>query len=222
MYILLFLVVAFSFGKMSERINATIVGHSYVARLERGFEEGRFVARGPRGLRYNFIGVGGGRMHPPGCYKSMFRSIGGIKGRRPEIVFLHCGENDIGTPEVDYYDIVESMVNLITHIATECQPEFLLVGQLTKFPAHGIRGALARQITKRLEQWAQNRGNRVGHTRIKIWYHDIKINRTTGARFFCPDDVHLNAKGMRNYYKSVMAAVGRYSRIVLEERRTRS
>ena len=167
MYMLLFLVVVFS-STMSERIDATIVGHSYVARLERGFREGRFAARGPRGLRYNFIGVGGGRVYPPGSYKSMFRSVEEIRRRRPEIVFLHCGENDIGTPEIDYYDIVESMVNLITHIATECQPEFLLVGQLTKFPAHGIRGALARQITKRLEQWAQNRGNRVGHTRINI------------------------------------------------------
>jgi hypothetical protein len=92
---------------MSERIDATRVGHSYVARLERGFREGRFVARGPRGLRYNFIGVGGGRVYPPGSYKSMFRSVEEIRRRRPEIVFLHCGENDIGTPEIDYYDIVE-------------------------------------------------------------------------------------------------------------------
>jgi hypothetical protein len=61
----MFCVLQCSWMNMSDRVNATVVGHSYVARLHQGFEEGRFVPRGPRGLRYNFVGIGGARVYPP-------------------------------------------------------------------------------------------------------------------------------------------------------------
>lgn len=205
---------------MDERVDATIVGHSYIARLHRKFDDGTFVARGPDGLRYNFIGVSGGRIYPPGCYKSLFHTVGEIRRRNPEIVFLHAGENDIGAEGVDYHVIVEYMTRLIEEIVQKCRPKVLIIGQLTQFPIHWRHGTVAKAVTRRLKQWVENRGHHMGETKLKVWQHKIKINGVNGGRFFDKDDVHLNPWGMRNYYKSVVAAVGRYARIVLEERRT--
>lgn len=202
-----------------EKVEATIVGHSYVARLHRQFENGSFVPRGPEGLYYNFIGVGGARVYPPGGYKSIFREIDEVRRRRPDIIFLHVGENDIGAEGVEIRDIVEQLIRLVEVMIRECRPKVMLIGQLTEFPAHWRHGAVAKEITRKMVRYVEDRDHYFEGTKLKVWFHDIKINGVNGGRFFDRDDVHLNPQGLRNYYKSVTAAIGRYARIVIEDRK---
>ena len=202
-----------------DKIEATVIGHSYVARLHRQFENGTFVPRGPEGLFYNFVGVGGARVCPPGGYKSLFRQVSEVKRRQPDIIFLHIGENDIGVEGVETCDIVEQIIRLVEMMIRECKPRVMLIGQLTEFPAHSRYGHVAKEVTRRLLQYVTSRNHRFENTKLKAWLHDIKINGVNGGRFFDRDDIHLNPQGLRNYYKSVMAAVGRYARVIIEERR---
>lgn len=204
---------------MSDKVNATIVGHSYISRLHQGFQEGRFIPRGPQGLRYNFIGIGGARVYPPGGYKSIFRQIDEIQSRNPDIVFLHIGENDIGAHGVEIHQIEEHLIRLIETIVRRCRPKVMIVGQLTQFPAHWRHGTAAKVITRRIQQYVADRNHHLGNTKLKVWEHQIKINGVNGGRFFDRDDVHLNTEGMERYYHSVTAAVGRYARVVIEERK---
>ena len=202
-----------------QRVTATVVGHSYVARLHQGFENGRFVPRGPENLSYNFIGVGGAKVYPTGCYKSMFRVVDQVKSRRPDVIFVHCGENDIGTEGVTPQMIVTQMIRLMGELARQCRPRVLIVGQLTKFPAHSRYGDIAEWVTGELMNYVKEIRHHIGSTKVKIWKHTIGINGVERGKYFDRDDIHLNEEGMRKYYHSVTAAVGRYARVVIEKRK---
>jgi lysophospholipase L1-like esterase len=142
-----------------------------------------------------------------------------VKRREPDIIFLHLGENDIGNHAVGLHHIVEHLIRLIETLVRQCRPRVMVVGQLTRNPAHWRHGTAARDITDQLRQYVASRHHRLGNTKLKVWTHQIKINGVNGGRYFDRDDVHLNAAGMEKYYRSVTAAIGRYARIVIEERK---
>ena len=202
-----------------ERVRATVIGHSYVARLHQGFENGTFVPRGPESLSYNFVGIGGAKVYPTGCNKSIFRVIEQVKSRGPNVIFLHCGENGIGSEGVSPQLIATQLIRLMEELARQCRPQVLIVSQLTKFPAHSRYGDVAESVTGQLVQYAKNRRRHIGNTRLKVWKHTIGINGVERGKYFDRDDIHLNREAMRKYYHSVTAAVGRYARVVIEERK---
>ena len=216
-YIMPFVIAAYL--KMSDRVKATIIGHSYIRRLHEKFEDGTFVPRGPPELFYNFVGVGGARVCPAGCYKNLSRWIPEVEYRRPDLVFLHCGENDIGQEGIDTFDIVEHLIKIIEEIVAKCHPRILIVSQLTDFPAHWRYGRAAKAITERLLHYAAVQKYKIQGTRLKIWIHTIGINDIHRGQYFDKGNVHLNQRGLWKYYKSVTAAVGRYARVILEGRK---
>ena len=205
--------------KMSDRVDATVIGHSYVRRLHEKFEDGTCVPRGPSELFYNFIGVGGARVCPPGCYKNISRWIPELKHRNPDLVFLHCGENDIGQEGIEIQDIAERLIETLEEIVANCHPRMLIICQLTDFPAHWRYGKAAKAITKRLLQYEAVQRGRIQDTKLKAWIHRIGLNDVHRGRYFDKDNIHLNRKGLWKYCKSVTAAVGRYARVIIEERK---
>ena len=64
----------------------------------------------------------------------MFRYVDQVKRRQPDIIVLHCGENDIRAENVSAYPITDQIIRLMEALVKECR--VLIVGQLTDFPAH--------------------------------------------------------------------------------------
>jgi hypothetical protein len=204
---------------MSSCVEATVIGHSYVRRLHEKFADGSYVPRGPPELFYNFIGVGGARVYPPGAYKNIARWIPELKHRKPDIVFFHCGENDVGREGTSTFEISDQIIKIAEEIVKECHPKVLIICQLTYFPAHEPYGEISKRVTERLLQYEKVKRQRIMDTKLKVWTHTIGLNDENRVKYFEKDNVHLNTKGQWKYYKSVVAAVGRYARVVLEERK---
>ena len=73
----------------------TLIGHSYIRRLESAYESRRFSHRGPADMQLQFVGIGGGKVTGPMGPKNLFGHIEQIRRFGPDIIFVHAGENDL-------------------------------------------------------------------------------------------------------------------------------
>ena len=87
-----------------------------------------------------------------------------MKRRKPDIVFFHCGENDVGQDGVDTFEIASQIIRIAEEIVRECHPKVLILCQLTEFPAHERYGRIAKRVTERLLHYQKMQRERIMET----------------------------------------------------------
>ena len=190
-------------------VRAVIFGHSYVRRVGEAYHEGRLRHRGPPELHVDFVGIGGGRVLRDFNGRDLFSKVQDVKRLRPDIVFLQVGENDLPVSE-EYY-VIQGIVELVKCIIHECHPFAIIVGQLIEFPAAKHLHDPCKFVNDRLKvEFAETefRQRPFTPTRVTFWKHRIGLYGPDAAQYFTADRVHLNEKGLRKFYHSLMAEVG--------------
>ena len=114
-----------------------------------------------------------GQSIPPGAYKNIARWIPELKHRKPDIVFFHCGENDVGREGASTFEISDQIIKIAEEIVKECHPKVLILCQLTHFPAHEPYGEISKRVTERLLQYEKVKRQRIMDTKLKVWTHTI-------------------------------------------------
>ena len=187
---------------------AVVVGHSYVRRLEDVLRERPHLQNGRPDVRLEFVGIGGARLDPRvRDHRQIFDYVADVASFRPDIVFLHIGENDLRTVHPE--DIVGDIIELVRRIADACSPAAIVIGQLTKFPKHAFGSTRTKYINRALEAYFSRRSRQPPRTDVSVWWHRIGIFGPGRARWYARDDIHLNTAGMVKYRKSVCTAISR-------------
>ena len=143
-------------------------------------------------------GVGGARLHPPRHTVEMLREVARL---RPDIVYLHLGENDLGLRSED--QIVWDLLHFINNLIRECRSQ-VIVGQLLVFPVNLHLTHIIDSINERVRE-----NMPPGHT---FWRHESGLYPTQDVFLPEPDLVHLNEVGYGRYWRSIRTVVGRACR----------
>jgi len=180
-----------------------LVGHSYIARLNTYLNsELNNLGISPLVATVDCVGLPGATVFPGGkCINTLTSEI---LGKKPNIVYLQIGENDVANGHSAFLVAEE-----ITHLVKSLTPTVnrVIVGQLLPFPS------LERQVIVGTNQELKRRLSTNPNT--KFWQHKNGFwkpvtNLLTGlnrTEVFAPDGVHLSQAGQRKYASSVRMAV---------------
>lgn len=187
---------------------AVYIGHSYIARMGQMLQDDPYLQNGPPDLRWRFVGRGGAKLSPYApAHKNIFNLVWEVASWCPDIVYVHCGENDLG--EMHPYDIAERLIQLIHDIIHTCRPNAVVISHLTPFPKLSSLGMKTRMVNHRLRVYCRNRDNFPPFVHVRMWKHRIGIAGPDRLRWYSRDDIHLNYEGMRRYIRSSGTAVSR-------------
>lgn len=189
---------------------AVIFGHSYVRRLGEALAEHPEWHNGRPDLIWECVGVGGASLNPTAPEnKLIFHHVHRLADMRPDVVFIHIGENDILTMNQD--EIWRKIVQLVECVSAVARPRAVVIGQLTKFPAQGEAGAKSKHINKRLKMYCHGEKylSHNGGADVSVWKHRIGLFGPNRLRRYARDGVHLNSEAMREYAHSVGTAVNK-------------
>ena len=175
-------------------VKILIVGHSYVRRLKEHVDKD--ITNANMGLKPTecqvvFFGKGGATIYRDRDLLTRY-----VRTVKPDIVFIHIGENDLR------YKAASQLGNTLEEFFLEISglARLTIVSQLLCFPVNidrkpefvGLNSKLAEEF-KDLE-------------RVVLWKHCAgfwKADSTMFDRY----GVHLNDKGMRRYWHSVRYAL---------------
>ena len=180
-----------------QHVSVVILGHSYTSRLAKYMLSGDRKNFGLRNITVHFEGVGGATLRPKE-HKCIWSFRQAVADHQPDIIFLHIGENDLGS--LSPGDITREIMLLVNNLSTLNRHPVVILGQLISFPAtqHQNLDSI-REINASLRNHMP-----AGHV---FWHHRFGLSPESGN--FLRDNVHLNPHGMRRYYKSLRAAIGR-------------
>lgn len=186
-------------------VDIFVVGHSYVRRLKEYSEEEGSRDRRNLGLtdgrfKVHYLGLGGAdlRSGRRGATHQRFRDFLLLDQRRPSIVFIHIGENDLRHGErVD--DVVQHIRNLVSDVTGPNR--IVYVSQLLPFPAMPHHRQHTLDVNAALRRlWSGGVGGPV-----RYWSH--RGLWSPAQDVFDARGVHLNSYGNNRYWHSVRTAV---------------
>lgn len=190
------------------QVKALLVGHSYIKRFQQLVENGSYQPRGPEGMNVQYIGVGGGRLTQPPDNKNLFSCLEQIEQIRPNVVYIHLGENDLQRPGVTAEGVYQAIIQMVECLVDRCHPHTIVISQLTRFPATPHLDQEVFWINRRLQAYCDVPDNQPPGTTILMWKHHIGIAGDARLKNYSLDHVHLNENGFRKYCRSVMSIVG--------------
>lgn len=187
---------------------AVLLGHSYVRRLGELITNRPDLRRGSRNLQWKFLGVGGAKVGPHAPRnRDIFQWVRRASQYHPDIVYLHVGENDLHTTDNNL--LVERIIELVHQVVAVCNPQTVILSQLTAFPANADVSGYSYRANRKLKEYFDAHHNQIRNTYIKFWKHTFGIFGPNRLRWYSDDDVHLNHAGLIEYAESVGTILGR-------------
>jgi hypothetical protein len=175
-----------------------LVGHSYINRLESYMNDNpdRFnLGLDPQRFSVECCGVSGGRAF--GNHRTgIIYALGQSSVRNADVIFLHVGENDFGSP-ISSSSIAEQLYTLALHVTTRQRCRRVIINELFPFPAHRLEWST--ETNRSLRQVAER--NQV--VAIRLW----RQRRFDNQRAYARDGVHVAPNYMHQYWTSVRYAV---------------
>jgi len=157
--------------------------------------------------------AGGATLQSGNLDKSILKLINGALAFRPDIIFLHIGENDVG--KMSQHAIAEAIMALLYYISAVSEVKLLICSELVpmpKFqeqlgcdPAECVR-ATNIGLEAAIEVMMAGKTTRM---KVEYWKYEMGLNRVEANLFAEKDRTHLNERGMEKYFRSVRAAIGR-------------
>lgn len=205
-------------GSRGRLTRVALIGHSYVRRMADVMEQD---------LRWFNLGLNSSvnevevrSFHRGGATVRLMRDDRWIHCHlqrallfRPDIIYLHIGENDLNYVEAP--QLADQISALMSYIRSVSHPRVLIVSQLIWFPCneqlHGkitqINAAIKHSVSQ-LNDIPAAPGCRP--TQFVYMQHQFGVWSSTRVNLFLPDRVHLNPDGMKRYLWSVHNCIGRF------------
>lgn len=184
-----------------------IIGHSYVRRLrefmdvpaEEGSRDRRNLGLTDRRFQVSCLGTGGADLRSGRRGATHQHFVEFVNGhRRPSVVFIHIGENDLRHGESPR-DLVRHIQNLVSDVTGPDRVVF--VSQLLAFPAMPQHRQQVVEVNASLRRmWSGRDGGQV-----RYWSHRGLWSPV--EEVFDGRGVHLNPHGADRYWHSVRTAV---------------
>lgn len=172
-----------------------LIGHSYVRRLN-------YSTSSNLGLHHDQVTVrycccGGASVRFSSSFHTLIRSS---LMYCPTVVFIHIGENDIGS--MSPVSLAERIISEVTYLLFRRSVPFVVVGQLLVWPSQRYPDdvlAAHRLLKAAIEDLPSDR--------VLYWRHRGFWGGSNRHLLFCDDNVHLSARGILSYSRSLRYAV---------------
>jgi len=172
--------------------HVVLVGHSYIRRLDDFMKSTGQMNLLLDGVEVQCMFSGGARLRPPGTTREM---IDADRMHRPDIIFIHMGENDLGRSPPPH--ILSGLLNFVNELAPLCSSHTVILGQLMHFPNNAHLDDAVDFINVRLSEDLPP-----GHI---FWRHRSGLSH--GAYTYLADGTHLNDAGQQRYWRSIRTIV---------------
>ena len=183
----------------------TILGHSFVSRLEQYI---RYHADSnnnlnlnlsvPDGVEVSFFGVGGATTDRIIKHKlSDIRLI-------PDVLILEIGTNDLADPTISPHDLVEN-IDVILHFLKQNGVRLTVVCQI--LPRKNIP-PYTPDFNRKVFQTNKILSKSLTHNNNAIFWQHRTLHKPMD-KIFCDDGVHLNSTGQNYLYQSYRTAIFR-------------
>jgi len=172
-----------------------LVGHSYIRRLNDFMRSTGQMNLLLDGVEVRCVFDGGARLRPPHTTRAM---IDDVWRHRPDIIFLHMGENDLrrSPPPQIVYDVL----SFVNELAPLCSSHTVIVGQLMHFPSTPHLDDAVDFINRRLSE-------ELPPDHI-FWRHRSGLSHGA-TNTYLDDGAHLNDAGQQRYWRSIRTIVSR-------------
>jgi hypothetical protein len=186
---------------VGEPVRLVLLGHSYVRRLSEAMElDGTLANLGlPRDKVYvRCVSLGGATLREGSkCIRQLLHEV---IVHHPSVVYVHVGDNDVR--DLTSNNICRLLLDLVDRLKSVREVKFIVVGRLLAFPvfSKGDR-KLAAAVNDELNMALKHQ------SAVCDWYHRGGFWKPMGGSLFDGHGVHLNADGMRKYWRSVQGAI---------------
>jgi lysophospholipase L1-like esterase len=203
--------MCFVYQILERMMKAVLFGHSYIRRMRDAIEDcpRLWTGPGPRDLVLKYVCKGGMQLNPAAGEFSAYAYLEEVARQRPDIIFIHLGENDLG--QASRGRILEWLIDLVEALCTSCRPRKVIISQMTLFPTLERYASDSYWINERLRNWYKVPAapdHPLAAVQFKVWYHRIGIFGANRRQYYAGDNVHLNSLGLERYCRSVSATVG--------------
>ena len=154
------------------------------------------------------LGRGGCKNSSDGARgRDIFEQVRRAAQYHPDIIYVHAGENDLR--DVDNDLLIQRLIELVHYIVATCEPQTIILSQLTNFPANSSVSGYSYRANVKLNEYFDRHGHYIHNTYVKVWKHTTGIFGPERLRWYAADDVHLNEAGLTAYAGSVCTIVNR-------------
>jgi lysophospholipase L1-like esterase len=181
-------------------VRILLLGHSYVRRLHQFMAhktDRKNLGFNPTDVNVSCLFISGASVRPGS--KSIYQLIDEVSRRRPDIVYIHVGENDVGNVTPD------ELTSLIVGLRQRINHANVIVSQLLPFPR--LSGHISTILL--VNDFLQRNLDRQDNT--TYWKHrgGFWLRPASRNAVYANDRTHLTANSLQVYWSSVRAAVGR-------------